>query len=313
MYNEERKIRFIEEKTSEASISKSSLSCAFKDSEPFETELGKDVCDFTASEIENMFRTFNSSSIARLNVLKSYYTTYTDWCMGQALVRDFQNHFLEIRANDLERMLNRALMEKRCIGREDVINWCAQLENPLSKVIFLGLFEGLKGELYCELAELKGGDIDFANRTVYVANRGKRIKISKELANYMEDALEEDFYYPMTPSKYDRFALEKSDLVIKNRANTYGSADREKINRARKIHNDVKRCFKYLGIEKWMTANAIYIAGVINFAKTEAEKKGMKPKEYCTSCCSEFKEKYNYNMSAPYAFIKEYSAYFEEK
>ena len=313
MYNEERKIRFIEEKTRETAIKKSSLVCAFRDSEPFEKQLEKDACDFTASEIENMFRTLNYCSSGRLNVIKSYFTTYTDWCMGQALVRDFQNHYLELQAADLERMLNKALMEKRCVDREDVINWCMQLENPMSRVIFLGLFEGLKGEQYCELSELKGGDIDFANRTAFIASRGKRVKISKELTNYIEDAIKEKYYYPMNPNKFERLHLEESDLVIKDRTNSGGSEARSKINRARKIHNDIKRCFAYLGIEKWMTANAIYMAGVINFAKTEAKKKGMDPKAYCASCREEFKEKYNYNMSAPYVFIREYSAYFEEK
>jgi hypothetical protein len=307
MYNKERKLQFIEEKTAGSSITVSSLTTAFKSSAPFEESLEKDLCNFVASEIENMFRTLNFTSLGRAMVVKSYYTGYTDWCLQQGYVIDFQNHFLEIRKSDLENMVNFAVIDKREIHREDVMEWCGQLDNPSDKAILLALYEGIKGEGYREIYEMKGGDVDYENKTIFIPSRGKCVPASKELLAFIRSAVEETEYISMSGNR-GVVHLRPSDLVVKDAVNSFGDQERQRVNAARKVHNRVKRCFNALGISKWMSVNAIWIAGLCDYINYAAKESGQDTRTYLNNNVDKIKERFNYNID-PYSFYKQYESY----
>ena len=155
MYNENIKNRYIENKESEVIVPKGYLQNCFKKSEPFEEELGKDISNFTAYEINNFFKTLNISSYESLLVLCNSFQQYTQWCLQQNLVKDSQNHFLEFDKDDLIACLNKIAMQNKIIPKETIYGWCNELVNYGDSFAIIALFEGLKGKNYCEIVNAK--------------------------------------------------------------------------------------------------------------------------------------------------------------
>ena len=61
MYNEERKQRYMKEKMNEVVMPEYCLMARFRESEIFEKELQKDICDFSVYEITEFYKMLNFS------------------------------------------------------------------------------------------------------------------------------------------------------------------------------------------------------------------------------------------------------------
>lgn len=96
MYNEKRKMQFISEKEENAIISKN-LSKAFEDAEEMEKRLGKDMCEWTSGEIIDYYKYLSTPYVQTLIQLHNSLTNYTTWCILNGLVKNNQNHYLEIK------------------------------------------------------------------------------------------------------------------------------------------------------------------------------------------------------------------------
>lgn len=289
MFNLELKTRYIEEKSNQAVLPVNYLECQFNKLERIEDELKKDIYDFTVNEIIDFYKSLNISSLEVLAVLNSHLSLYTDWCLQQNLVKDNQNHFLLIDLDVMKGCLNKALLNKKVVSREEVIKWSEQLPNPRDQVILLGLFEGMKGKDFCDFVNLKPIDINGNKITLH---NGRKIIISDRLLNYIRESIKENIYYSVSGSLVKTMSLIDRGYVIKDYPNT--RKDTSDFIRGRVIYNSIARSLKYVGVIKFISANNIFDSGKIYMIKKRAEELGITSKEYIYSNHIEEVE-YRYN------------------
>lgn len=170
---------------------KKSFESLFRKTVPFEVELNKDVCNFSTEEIYDMFKRFNSSSINSLQKYCRLLVLYVQWCNQQGMVVDSQNHFLEIKPDQLQNCTNVIKREKKYVDRETIIAWCKQLQS-MDAMVLLCLFEGILGNDFEEIYNLRIRD--FKEDGYVDLNNGKRKRYSAELKEYARQSMVAGYY-----------------------------------------------------------------------------------------------------------------------
>jgi len=306
MYNTEQKQRFIAEREVEVILSKGYLECQFEKTSIMESELNKDISNFTFYEIIEYYKMLNTYSIGNLTVLNSQLSSYTQWCLQQNLVGDGQNHFLEMRSEDYDACVNKTLFNSKIVNRDVVLDWLGQLQNPRDQFILLGLFEGLKGKDFCELANLKPEDVN--GNTVNLCT-GRTIEISNKLKYIIEECINEDMYYSVSNNDSRKFPLIDRGYVIKDYPNTRDEVS--EFQRGRQIYNSIQRIIQYIGVFPSVNANQIFESGKLDMIKTCAKKNGMSCMDYIYSNnLKEIEEKYNCTIQRK-SYIMKYRNYLE--
>ena len=303
MYNSEIKLRYIEYKTDLTIVPDKYLERLFIKTERFETELGKDVSNFTYYEIMNMYKTWNEASYEVLQVSNSHLSLYTQWCIEQSLVVDAQNHYLEFNKDMFMTCTNSMINDKKIVTREQVLQWANQLNNPSDSFIFLALFEGIKGEQYKELTNLKLSD--FHDGKVDLCT-GRTIEISTELYNFALQASQEEFYYSYGATK-PPIRLLNEDLIVKNYPNTVATDDEYRT--GRRLYNRIIRCAKSVGIGDYMKGNTFYESGRIAFIKQRSEELGIGCREFVFEHSDEIIKQFGCRIPSKGAFYEKYEKY----
>ena len=278
LYNPELKIQYIEEKSQEVIISNNYLECQFNKSFKLENELDKDISNFTVYEIIEYYKMLNSSSLDTLFVMNSQFSMYTQWCLQKSLVKDNQNHFLEMTLEHLKNCLNKALVNMKIVTRETILNWVDQLPNPKDQFVLLGLFEGLKGKDFCELSKLRPEDIKGNIATLCT---GREIELSNRLLKIISDCVVEDKYYSISGSGTKVMPLVDKGFVIKDYPNARGDVSDFQL--GRKIYNSISRILNYFDVCEFMTANSIAESGKLQMIKEKAKELNMTCKDYIYS------------------------------
>ena len=284
MFNAEFKERYIIEKNSESILPKGYLERQFDKVSSMEENLNKDISNFTFYEIMEYYKLLNTSSIANLQVLNSQFSMYTQWCLQQNLVADGQNHFLEMRFEDYDMCINKGLAELSIVSKKMIYKWIDELQNPRDQFILLGLFEGIKGKDYCELANLRPQDIHGNTATLCT---GRTIEISNKLVSIIEDCIEEKIYYSLSGKEKKTMPLMDRGYIIKDYPNTINDS-------GRKIYNSVTRIMQFIGVYPKISAAQIFESGKLDMIKTQSEKYGVNYTDYILSNkIKEVEEKYN--------------------
>lgn len=306
MYNAEYKERFIAERKSETILSNGYLECQFEKVSSMEEKLEKDVSNFTFYEIIEYYKLINTHSMNALQVLNSQFSLYTQWCLQHNLVNDGQNHFLEMRLEDYDKCINKTLLNLKVVDKNTVLNWVGQLQNPRDQFILLGLFEGIKGKDFCELANLKPEDV---NGNILKLCTGRTIEISDKLKYIIEECIEEKIYYSASGGRKKIMPLIDRGYVIKDYPNT--KIGISEFQRGRQIYNSTQRIMQYIGVYPNVSANQIYESGKLDMIKTQAIKHGINCIDYIYSeHISEVKKKYNCTILAK-SYIMKYKNYLE--
>ena len=299
-YNEDLKKQYIEEKSKEVIISSNYLECQFNKTSKMEEELGKDLSNFTVYEITEYYKMLNASSFDTLFVMNSQFSMYTQWCLQKNLVKDNQNHFLEITLEYLRDCLNKALFNMKFANRETVENWADQLPNPKDQFVLLGLFEGLKGKDFCELSRLKPEDVKGNIATLCT---GREIVLSNKLVKVINDCVIEDQYYSISGNGTKVMPLLNKGYVIKDYPNA--RADVSDFQRGRKIYNSVSRILNYFDVGDFMTANSIAESGKLHMIKERSKELNMSCKDYIYSnYINEVEKKFNYKIVRSMFWLK---------
>lgn len=289
MFNVEYKMRYINEKTSESILPNGYLERQFKRVSDMENKLNKDVSNFTFYEIIEYYKLLNTMSIGILRVLNSQFSMYTQWCLQHNLVLDGQNHFLEVRTEDYNNCINKALLNSKIVDRNTILEWVDELQNPRDQFMLLGLFEGIKGKDFCELANLRPCDIN--GNTANLCT-GRTIEISSELEEIIDDCIKEQTYYSNTGKTEKTMPLIDRGYIIKDYPNTRD--DVSEFQRGRQIYKGLQRLFEYLGIYPIISANQISEAGKLDMVKRRSKELGINCADYVLSNnIKEVEEKYN--------------------
>lgn len=307
IYNKELKLQYIKEKNQEAVLPSNYLENQFFKVSEMEREIDKDVSNFTVYEIIEYFKLLNLTSLESLKVMNSEFSMYTQWCLQKSLVVDNQNHFLEITNDILADCLNKAILNMKIISRDTILSWTDQLPNPKDQFVLLGLFEGLKGKDFCELAKLREQDID-DNIAHLCTNRD--IELSDKLLNIIEECIKEDKYYSITGAGTKVTTLVDNGYIIKDYPNARDDVSDFQI--GRKIYNGITRTLNYFDVLKFMSANSIAEAGKLYMIKERAKELGISNKDYIYSHISEVEKRFNCRIVKSLFWVK-YEGYLDEK
>ena len=306
MFNAEYKERFIIEKNNESIIPKGYLEHQFKRVAEMENKLNKDVSNFTFYEIIEYYKLLNTHSVEFLRVLNSHFSAYTQWCLQQNLVRDGQNHFLEMTLEDYDSCVNKTLFNLKVINKKVIMRWVDELQNPRDKFILLGLFEGIKGKDFCELANLRPGDV---NGNIVRLCTGREIKISDKLKYIIEDCIDERIYYSVSGKEKKTMPLIDRGYIIKDYPNTRD--DVSEFQRGRQIYNSIQRLIKCIGVYPSINANQIFESGKLDMIKVRSEELGINCIDYIYSKNrEEVEEKYDCTIKQK-TYIMKYKNYLE--
>lgn len=304
MYNQELKERYRKEKESYTTVATYYFNALFKKVAPFEEELDKDISNFTTYEIINMYKTLSIMSLDTISAMNSNLSMYTQWCIQQNLVTDYQNHFLEINREMMTSFVNKLAMDRKVVSREQIIDWCQQLPNPSDSFCLLALFEGIKGNGYIEIANAK---IDDFKDGVFISCEGRQIKVSNTLVSYAELSNETLDYQSITKTMTHALTCEDNGRIIKNYPNTR-AADTPPILR-RRIQTKLVRIFNFLGIIDWMNGNDIRMSGIIEMVNLRSKELNISSKEYVYGVgINEIKKQYDFNV-VPSVFMSKYDKY----
>lgn len=302
-YNEEIKKRYVEEKGNKTLVPASHLLNTFKKSAEYEFEHGKDLCDWTRYEITEYYKILNSTSLEVLINLNSVFSQYTQFCLENNLVKDNQNHYLEINFNILNNCINKAILNKKVVTRETVLEWVNELPNPKDKFILLGTFEFGKSNDHQDITNAKQDDVEgyrlkLADRTV---------DISDELLDIIYDCEITDEYYSISGSCTRTMPLVDYGYIVKSYPNQ--SIDATVYQKGRNVYASSRRIMQYLGIGDWMNLSAISESGKLHMINKRAKELGMSAVEYIYSdFIKEVETQYNCKITRS-IYMKKYKEY----
>ena len=308
MYNQERKERYIAYVKNDLGtvMSPKYLETKFNNTAPYELSYGKDLCDFTAYEITEMYNRIGMRSLNTYIVLNSLLALYTDWCMKEGLVKDQINHYrTEINADVLAGCINKGLVKKQILSRKDVLSYCEDLENPVDQFTLLAIFEGIMGESFQDIVNLKMSDISRENG-MYIAHviSGKDLPMSSQLHSYADLSNETFEYHPMQieGKRHKLVNLVENGRIIKG--NSLQRLEGKEID-VKRLYQRMKKVFAFLDLP-YMRLNMLYISGQIHHINERAKEMGMSGRDYLyTPESKEFWKMYPTGIQV-LSFIRQY-------
>lgn len=184
MYNEERKQKFIEYAENRGIAT--NYHFFFSNSEKYEIEKGKDLCEMETIDLLSFLVTFKSARTATMQ--RTLLSRYIDWCVILGYSK-FNWISIKVVSNDsLIKVYNsRTQMfylseEKYEIYKKKIVNACEHGGEYL-KGIFMAFYEGFD---YAHLAKMRISDINFEEKTITID--GNIYNVSSELVETLVQA-----------------------------------------------------------------------------------------------------------------------------
>ena len=298
MYNERVKNCFISEATQD-NKSRRCLS-AFSKTERYERELEKDLYDFAAYQIINMYKTMSCEGLGTLYNFHVLLREYVQWCLEHDLVKDGQNHFLEINRKMLSSYIDDLAVKDSIITREEAVGIYRKIVNPCDAFVLEAAFNGVRGTLLKEIRELRVEDIK-GNQVSLPTGRIVTVydeflilaKRSYEAEEYIGDGKSADLFYD------ERHLIYKPTYTIRN----FSDASQQKL-----IHDRIKRALESAGYG-YLSINSFEKSGKIHFINTKSKEKGLTPMEYVSQYTSEIMNQYAGSKQRLMAFCQDYKEY----
>lgn len=276
-YNEELKKRYIKEKEKILSVSSNYIDVQFRKSSEMEYELNKDISNWTTYEIIEYYKILNMTSYESLLCVNSTLSQYTQFCLENSLVKDNQNHYLEMTKDLLADCINKAILEKKIVERETVLRWVEELPNPRDQFILLSLFEygkskDFKDIVYARPQDVQGNKLKLSNRTV---------NISDKLINIINNCITEDKYYSITGNNKKTMPLVDYGYIVKSYPNQ--NIELSDFQKGRNIYIASQRIFDYIGVRQWMSPNSVAESGKLHMIKERSKELNMTPIQFIYS------------------------------
>lgn len=193
MYNSEYKEAFL--KASEhAEETKNQYRVYFKKTEPFEAQKGKDLFDMDFDMLEELFywvqRKTERSAVNFFNTIKNYITWAKD------------NGYGESSLNPIIDTINTEFVSKylykegiKYYSRKDLFKYFENIINVRDKVLVLALFEGISGNKFSEIINLRREDLSERDGKYFASLLSdeidlahRQLEISEELYNMLIEA-----------------------------------------------------------------------------------------------------------------------------
>lgn len=303
-YNKELKERYLVEKEKSLSITSNYIDVQFRKASETEYELDKDISNWTVYEIIEYYKLLNLTSFESLLCLNSIFSQYTQFCLENSLVRDNQNHYLEC-TELLSGCLNKAIIDKKIIDRNTVLDWVDELPNPKDQFILLSLFEYGKSKDFKDIVYATSKNLDVDNNTLKLNDR--TVYVSDKLIDIIQDCTTEDTYYSISGKGVKKMPLVDYGYIVKSYPNQNMSLS--EFQKGRNIYIACQRIFDYLGIGEWMNPNAISEAGKLYMIHERARELNVTPTQYVYSeNINEVAKQYGCSIVRS-VYIKKYGEY----
>lgn len=301
-YNHDWKERYFSERENTYRSIRSIGRVFFNITKEYEEKLAKDCCNFTTTEILNMYASCSTRSWEQLLNFNSQLKIYTAWCIKESLVDDNQNHYEEIDKHDLYNCLNLGLKETMILTRDEIEKEIEKFPNVSDQFLVLAFFEGLGGPKYrdfyhLDMSQFKGNVLDLGYR---------KITVSKKLIAKAEESSE-------TYNKYDgdkilKVGYRKDDpYVLKDTCNAFTDSDDRNI---RKVHRKIAlleerygKAFGYVGLRN---------SGRIDMLKRLMKEDGCKDIRQTYSKHKEEIENRYGKLQRVFRWIEEYQQFFAD-
>ena len=225
-YNEDYKRLYLKERYDTNNHVMKTVDLLFRRIYPWELRLGKDLYDFSVTEILEFYKSLFSSSLESIMVMNNQYKIYTDYALTNGVVEDNQNHYAEINLKILNSCVNIGWAAKKVISREELLEVLRSedVENVSDKVIALAIFEGIGGKQLVELSQLEPTDINLQTNMVKLCT-GRELKISDQLKDWCIESAEEYNYYNSLAKKDNKSYLSSDTRVVKRLSNSTTDTD----------------------------------------------------------------------------------------
>lgn len=168
-----------------------SIESLFRKTAPYEFELNKDICNFTTENIYTMMKRFNSASVNSLDKYTKLLGLYVQWCNQHNMVIDAQNHFLEIKEEQLALCTNIIKKQRKVLTRQQILELATRLQ-AMDAMVLLAFFEGFEGYQFSEIRNLRYRDFNDDGYIYYLET--KRKKYSAELKEYARQSMVAGYY-----------------------------------------------------------------------------------------------------------------------
>lgn len=236
MYNGEAKLRYLESFEEEQTAYITSF--IFKSTKKTETALNKDIYDMNKFELEEVIKALSASTVNSAYTKSVQLEMYIDWAIENGYVESNINPLTNINKKEwVEPFV--ATYKQQVFTRKDILNLCDDLYNVADKAILLCVFEGIAGEGYSEMLNLRTEDLKEIDDKFYATLTNKNestrtIEISKELFEFLHQADQEIYYYnkngEATGERYQRSEYVESEYIFKK--TTRGKQTEDKLDYA---------------------------------------------------------------------------------
>ena len=304
MFNEKRKYQYADHCiTNGDTRSIRYYEVMFEYCEEFEYEFGKDLCEFSDSEIAEMYGSHHKFRTLNILIVKqSQYRRYADWANENNCFRNFKRE-------DLVQFVNIEDRDKRIITRDELMGVVNSMINCMDKLLILSIFEGLKGRNFQDLLGITIHDVNFERSFVVVKSRKGIVEISRELNDIIRKCLLENIY---VDSAGHEFVYENSEYVYKYRSliDDIRSVDPDDASHKLRVHY------------AWINADTrlrdisvvdLQESGKIWYICSSAEEEGITPLEYLDkrSTSKELCRQFGMNFYRKGLFLKKYRDFLE--
>lgn len=219
MYNENFKLRYMEENEFRNASIKTNVDLLFRKIEPSEEKLNKDLYDFNVKEILDYYKSLCTPSLESLMIMNNQYKLYTAYAIREGLVKDNQNHYQEIDNVQLSNCINLGLAQAQIVTREDllfILN-SVYVTNISDRFMCLALFEGLGGKMCEELTQLLPSNILPEGRVKLCT--GREFNVSQQFVDWGLESAEEYEYYGEGRGKLNYY-MQDDPRCVKRFANS---------------------------------------------------------------------------------------------
>jgi len=223
----------------------------------YEDLFKKDLYDFKLSEMTDMLKGMRTRTKNSLKQKISVYKTYIDIAISEGVTLNNANTMDAILPKDYDSLIDAHANKERYITRDELYTDLSGLNNVSDQLLFMLLFDGVMGENYINLTNIKMSDINPHTREVKLFD-GTTTKLSELTYNMCIDAYEEDTYESYGDTGLIR-PVKLNEYLLRSPIRKKGTEDEPLTASALRTRIDLFK--KLLGIAG-LTGRSIYLSGV---------------------------------------------------
>lgn len=215
LYNEDRKLRFLEASTYSETTRDSIMIC-FNSVSRVEKSEKMDLAEFNQIQIIDMLKSLNSRSRDYLQVMCAFFAKYYDWCYTEGLVDNVVNEYAEGWIKQIiEKTIPIEFMVKKYFAKKDLLGFLDNINDVSNKFFAYGLYLGISLE---EIINVKIEDLNEKDKSLKLIT-GRIVNVDDLFIDLIKKTNSSSHYFATptvkdSPNGYYEY-LETSPYVLK--------------------------------------------------------------------------------------------------